>query len=193
MKDPPPQPGQRLFEPRARHTTPLSRHFSESLNFLGAPKSCVVFGRFCSKFFLSVVRVFFLVAMACRGRPTPVQRGRGRGGVLRGRYPSATDDFDLGLPGSQHFDEGFDEGVQRGRPVPRVDASRGCGRSRGSSLRAGGGAARDYGPGGAGFADLADSTGPSGPHTQVSDHSNLGFTGFGRGTENSRDVGRGQG
>jgi len=70
--------------------------------------------------------------MAGRGRPQSVQRGRGHGGVQRGRDPSAAEDFHIG---SQQFDEVEFEGVQQGRPAPRVDFSHdqsrriSCGRS----------------------------------------------------------------
>ena len=38
----PPQPGQRLFQERAREKPPLSRHFPESSSSLRAPKSRVI-------------------------------------------------------------------------------------------------------------------------------------------------------
>jgi hypothetical protein len=133
----------------------------------------------------------------------------GHGGLeslQRGRDPSATEYFHIG---SQRFDEIEFEGVQRGRPAPRVDFSHdwsrriGCGRNQGASLRASSGSVRDYGPGGA--VTLAevndqattttwhDSTRPTCPQSQVSDHSNLQFSGFGRGNENLHDLGRSQG
>ena len=67
-------------------------------------------------------------------------------------------------------------------------------------MRASGGSVRDCGPGGA--TTLAevndpattttwqDSTGPTCPQSQGSDYSNLGYSGFGKGTENSHDLGR---
>jgi hypothetical protein len=55
---PPPQPEQQLFEEWARQNTPMSHHFAEFVSFLGAPKSRVIFGIFCSNFFKALFEVF---------------------------------------------------------------------------------------------------------------------------------------
>jgi len=76
-------------------------------------------------------------------------------------------------------------------------------RNQGASLQASGASARDCGPsGGAKLAEVndrttaatwQDSAGPTGPQSQVSDHSNLGFSGFGRRNKNCHNLGRSRG
>ena len=161
---------------------------------MGAPKSRVVLGRFCSKFFLELFEVFFW-AMASRGRPQSVQRGRGHSGVFRGREHVATDEvFEIGV-GSQEFDEVEWEGLQRGRPAPRGEFELAGGRrfvavrNRGGSVRQPSGSDREQAPAGA----ATPSPDSAGLEAQVSDHSHLGFNGVGRGTDNSSDFVRGRG
>ena len=94
------------------------------------------------------------------------------------RGPVAADEWF----GDQHFDEVDIEGLLRGRPEPR--------RSQAASLRSPG--LVDLSGCGAGTAAWPDSAIP-GPQSQVSEPSNLQFTGLGRGSDNAGDPRRGRG